>query len=89
MSARARGVAHTHSLRRTVVVMSQDMAWPTRDGVWHVGTGLTLPPAARLADLHDLLTLRHLDRAHIGFHRPNDEAQFNEQSATTIDPGHG
>lgn len=74
-------------LPRTVVVMSQYMAWPTADGVWHIGTGLTLPPDASLADLENLLTLRHIDRAQIGFHRPNDEARFNAQFATAIDPG--
>ena len=73
---------------RTVVVMSQYLAWPTSDGVWHIGTGLTLPPDASLADLNNLLTLRHIDRAQIGFHRPNDETRFNEQFATAVDPGH-
>ena len=58
------------------------MAWPTADGVWHIGTGLTLPPDASLGDLNNLLTLRHIDRAQIGFHRPNDEVRFNEQFAT-------
>ena len=43
--------------------MSQYMAWPTGDGVWHIGTGLTLPPGANLADLNKLLALRHIDRA--------------------------
>ncbi len=57
------------------------MAWPTSDGMWHIGTGLTLPAGARLADLNKLLTLRHIDRAVIGFHRPNDETKFNEQFA--------
>jgi hypothetical protein len=71
--------------RRTVVVMSQYMAWPTGDGVWHIGTGLTLPPGAGLADLNELLTRRHIERAQIGFHRPNDEAKFNDQFATAID----
>ena len=61
------------------------MAWPTSDGVWHIGTGLTLPPNASLADLNNLLTLRHIERAQIGFHRPNDEARFNEQFAIAID----
>jgi hypothetical protein len=65
--------------------MSQYMAWPTADGVWHIGTGLTLPPGAGLADLNKLLTLRHIDRAQIGFHRPNDEALFNTQFASAID----
>jgi len=74
--------------RGTVVDMSQYMAWPTADGVWHIGTGLTLPPDASLAELNDLLTLRHIDRAQIGFHRPNDEARFNDQFATAIDPSH-
>jgi len=73
-------------LPRTVVVMSQYMAWPTADGVWHIGTGLTLPPDASLADLNNLLTLRHIDRAQIGFHRPNDETRFNEQFATATVP---
>jgi hypothetical protein len=67
--------------------MSQYMAWPTADGVWHIGTGLTLPPGASLAELNTLLTLRHIDRTQIGFHRPNDEARFNEQFATAIDSG--
>ncbi len=61
------------------------MAWPTSDGVWHIGTGLTLAPGASLADLTKLLTMRHIDRAQIGFHRPNDERKFNEQFATSID----
>ena len=43
--------------------MSQYMAWPTADGVWHIGTGLTLPPGASVADLTKLLTLRHIGRA--------------------------
>ena len=68
------------------MVMSQYMAWPTADGVWHIGTGLTLPAGASLADLNKLLTLRHIDRAQIGFHRPNDEALFNAQFASAIDP---
>ena len=68
------------------MVMSQYMAWPTGDGIWHIGTGLTLPPDASLADLTNLLSLRHIDRAQIGFHRPNDEARFNEQFATATDP---
>lgn len=63
------------------------MAWPTADGVWHIGTWLTLPPDASVADLNKLLALRHIDRAQIGFHRPNDEALFNEQFAVSIDPG--
>jgi hypothetical protein len=63
------------------------VAWPTADGVWHIGTGLTLPRDASLADLTSLLTLRHIDRAEIGFHRPNDEARFNQQFATATDPG--
>jgi hypothetical protein len=67
--------------------MSQYMAWPTADGVWHIGTGLTLPPGANLADLNKLLTLRHIDRAQIGFHRPNDEALFNAQFASAVDQG--
>jgi hypothetical protein len=67
------------------MVMSQYMAWPTADGVWHIGTGLTLPPGASLADLNELLTRRHIERAQIGFHRPNDEAKFNEQFAIAID----
>jgi hypothetical protein len=66
---------------RTVMGMSQYMAWPTADGVWHIGTGLTLPFGASLADLNKLLTLHHIDRAQIGFHRPNDEVRFNEQFA--------
>ena len=66
--------------------MSQYMAWPTADGVWHIGTGLTLPPDASLGDLNNLLTLRHIDRAQIGFHRPNDETRFNEQFATASIP---
>jgi hypothetical protein len=71
--------------RRTVVDMSQYMAWPTSDGVWHIGTGLTLPPGAGLADLNELLTRRHIERAQIGFHRPDDEAKFNDQFAIAID----
>jgi hypothetical protein len=67
--------------------MSQYMAWPTADGVWHIGTGLTLPRGASLADLNKLLTLRHIDRAQIGFHRPNDQARFNEQFDAAIDLG--
>jgi GH24 family phage-related lysozyme (muramidase) len=67
--------------------MSQYMAWPTADGVWHIGTGLTLPAGASLADLNKLLTKRHIDRAQIGFHRPDDEARFNAQFATAIEPG--
>jgi hypothetical protein len=67
--------------------MSQYLAWPTADGVWHIGTGLTLPAGASLADLNKLLTLRHIDRAQIGFPRPNDEVRFNEQFATAADPG--
>ena len=55
------------------------MAWPTSDGVWHLGTGLTLPPDATLADLNKLLARHHIDRAEIGFHRPHDELKFNEQ----------
>jgi hypothetical protein len=47
---------------------------------------LTLPPDASLGDLNNLMTLRHIDRAQIGFHRPNDEVCFNEQFATG-DPG--
>jgi len=66
--------------------MSQYMAWPTAAGVWHIGTGLTLPSGACLAELNKLLTLRHIDRAQIGFHRPNDEARFNEQFAIASDP---
>lgn len=61
------------------------MAWPTSDGAWHIGTGLTLLPGAGLADLDKLLTMRHIERAQIGFHRPNDEARFNEQFATSIE----
>jgi len=67
------------------MVMSQYMAWPTGDGVWHIGTGLSLPPGAGLADLNELLTRRHIERAQIGFHRPNDEARFNQQFATAVD----
>jgi hypothetical protein len=67
--------------------MSQYMAWPTSDGVWHIGTGLTLPPGASLADLNKLLTVRLIDRAQIGFHRPDDEIRFNEQFANAIGPG--
>jgi hypothetical protein len=55
------------------------MAWPTSDGVWHFGTGLTLPAGAGLADLNKLLTSHHIDRDQIGFHRPADETMFNEQ----------
>jgi hypothetical protein len=73
--------------QRIVEIMSQYMAWPTADGVWHIGTGLTLPAGASLADLNKLLTKRHIDRAQIGFHRPDDEARFNAQFATAIDPG--
>lgn len=71
--------------RRSVAVMSQYMAWPTADGVWHIGTGLTLPPGATIADLDKLLTLRHIERSQIGFHRPHDEMRFNEQFASGID----
>jgi GH24 family phage-related lysozyme (muramidase) len=67
--------------------MSQYMAWPTADGVWHIGTGLTLRPGASLADLDELLRLRHIERAQIGFHRPHDEVQFNEQFAIGVEPG--
>lgn len=66
--------------------MSQYMAWPTADGVWHIGTGLTLPPDASLGDLNKLLTLRHIDRDQIGFHRPHDEVQFNKQFAIPSEP---
>ena len=59
------------------------MAWPTSDGAWHIGTGLTLPPGATLADLNTLLKRRLIDRAQIGFHRPNDEVLFNQQFAST------
>lgn len=58
------------------------MAWPTSDGAWHIGTGLTLAPGASLADLDKLLTKCGIERAQIGFHRPNDEAKFKEQFAT-------
>jgi hypothetical protein len=61
------------------------MAWPTGDGVWHIGTGLALPPGAGLADLNKLLTVRHIERDQIGFHRPNDEAKFNEQFPIGVD----
>ena len=57
----------------------------TADGLWHIGTWLTLQPGASLADLNELLRLHHIERAQIGFHRPNDEAKFNEQFATAID----
>lgn len=67
--------------------MSQYLAWPTADGVWHIGTGLTLPPGASLADLDKLLALRLIDRAQIGFPRPSDEVRFNEQFATATEPG--
>jgi hypothetical protein len=40
---------------------------------------------ASLADLNELLTLRHIEREQIGFHRPNDETKFNEQFASGID----
>ena len=56
------------------------MAWPTADGVWHIGTGLTLPPGASLADLNTLLALRDIEREQIGFHRPNDEASSTRSS---------
>lgn len=85
--AYARGFPPCRSFRRTVAVMSQYMAWPTADGVWHIGTGLTLPPGAGLADLNELLTRRHIERAQIGFHRPNDEAKFNEQFAIGLISG--
>jgi hypothetical protein len=65
--------------------MSQYMAWPTSDGVWHIGTGLTLPRGAGLADLDKLLRKRGIDRAEIGFHRPHDEVKFNEQFAIRTD----
>jgi hypothetical protein len=61
------------------------MAWPTADGAWHIGTRLTLQPDASLADLTELLTLRHIERNQIGFHTPDDEAKFNEQFAIGID----
>lgn len=83
--AYVRGFPASRSFRRTVAVMSQYMAWPTADGVWHIGTGLTLPPGASLADLNELLTRHHIERAQIGFHRPNDEAKFNEQFAIGVD----
>jgi GH24 family phage-related lysozyme (muramidase) len=60
------------------------MAWPTADGVWHIGTGLTLRPGASLADLNKLLALRDIEREQIGFHRPNDETQFNAQFSTAV-----
>jgi hypothetical protein len=63
------------------------MAWPTADGVWHIGTGLELPPGATLEDLNRLLILRRIDRADIGFHRPHDEVKFNEQFAISLDQG--
>ena len=72
-------------VRRTVTVMSRYMAWPTADGAWHIGTWLTLQPGASLADLNELLTLRHIERDQIGFHRPGDEAKFNEQFAIGVD----
>jgi hypothetical protein len=52
--------------------------------MWHIGTGLTLPPGAGLADLNEVLTRRHIERAQIGFHWPNDEAKFNDQFAIAI-----
>ena len=72
-------------VRRTVRVMSRYMAWPTADGAWHIGTWLTLRPGASLADLNELLALRQIERDQIGFHRPNDEAMFNEQFASGLD----
>ena len=49
----------------------------TADGLWHIGTWLTLqPPGASLADLNELLRLHH---------RPDDETKFNEQFAIGID----
>jgi hypothetical protein len=80
-----RDVPPSRWFRRTVAVMSQYMAWPTADGVWHIGTGLTLLPGTGLADLNQLLTRRHIERAQMGFHRPNDEAKFNEQFAIGVD----
>jgi hypothetical protein len=65
--------------------MSQYMAWPTADGVWHIGTGLSLRPGADIADLNALLTRRGIERAQIGFHRPNDQALFNEQFPLAVD----
>ena len=65
--------------------MSLYMAWPTADGVWHIGTWLTLQPGASLADLNELLRLHHIERVQIGFHRPDDETKFNEQFAIGID----
>jgi hypothetical protein len=61
------------------------MAWPTADGAWHIGTWLTLQPGANVADLNELLTLRHIERTQIGFHRPSDEEKFNAQFAIGID----
>jgi hypothetical protein len=46
---------------------------------------MSLPPGAGLADLNELLTRRHIERAQIGFHRPNDETQFNEQFAVSVE----
>ena len=65
--------------------MSRYMARPTADGVWHLGTWLTLQPGASLADLNELLALRHIERDQIGFHRRDDEAKFNEQFAISVD----
>ena len=67
--------------------MSQYMAWPTADGIWHIGTGLTLPPGASLPELNKLLRLRHIDRTQIGCHRPDEDVRFNEQFATEIHSG--
>jgi hypothetical protein len=63
--------------------MSQYMAWPTSDGVWHIGTGLTLPAGACLDDLNRLLASKHIERTQIGFHQPHEEAAFNKQFPTT------
>jgi hypothetical protein len=66
--------------------MSQYMAWPTGDGVWHIGTWLNLPPGSTLTDLNALLALRHIDRDQIGFHRPEDRTRFNAQFPPETDP---
>lgn len=61
------------------------MAWPTADGAWHIGTGLTLRPGATVADLNELLRRRKIDRDQIGFHRPHEQARFNEQFPRSVE----
>jgi hypothetical protein len=60
-------------------------AWPTADGARHIGTWLTPQTGAISPDLNELLTLRHIERDQIGFHRPNDEGELNTQFAIGLD----